>query len=353
VGARSASHDCNVFEGYTEDARQAVVLAQAEVRTMGHGVIGTGHLLLGVLRAGKTGLASQPVGARFGLDVERLRREVIAIVGAGEPGAAMEGQIPFGPEGKRALEEAIHAAVGAGHRWIRPEHLLLGLLSGSETVAPLALARAGVSIEDVSAAIHEQWSKESSSRPAAQPLPAAPAIPQPGSAPNGLPDDGVVPGVVAVQLIVGRSDTMAVFVPQLSVYPSGIEWPFVFLARDPIPVRFPLPGAPPMNLASPAGMRGEPQTPCELTIRYEDGSEAVVTMGGPQGESALQVRPIGGSGGPGRFDMRFFVSPLPDTGPVTVTCHWPETGIPVTETQIDGKLILEAAGRAQQLWRSE
>jgi ATP-dependent Clp protease ATP-binding subunit ClpA len=39
-----------VFERFTERARQAVVLAQEEARTLGHDQIGTEHLLLGLLR---------------------------------------------------------------------------------------------------------------------------------------------------------------------------------------------------------------------------------------------------------------------------------------------------------------
>jgi ATP-dependent Clp protease ATP-binding subunit ClpC len=39
-----------VFERFTERARQVVVLAQEEARTLKHNYIGTEHLLLGLTR---------------------------------------------------------------------------------------------------------------------------------------------------------------------------------------------------------------------------------------------------------------------------------------------------------------
>ena len=39
-----------MFERFTERARQVVVLAQEEARTLKHNYIGTEHILLGLLR---------------------------------------------------------------------------------------------------------------------------------------------------------------------------------------------------------------------------------------------------------------------------------------------------------------
>ena len=47
-----------MFERFTERARQVVVLAQEEARTLKHSYIGTEHILLGLLRE-EEGLAGQ------------------------------------------------------------------------------------------------------------------------------------------------------------------------------------------------------------------------------------------------------------------------------------------------------
>ena len=47
-----------LFERFTERARQVVVLAQEEARTLKHNYIGTEHILLGLLRE-EEGLAAR------------------------------------------------------------------------------------------------------------------------------------------------------------------------------------------------------------------------------------------------------------------------------------------------------
>lgn len=47
-----------MFERFTDRARRIVVLAQEEARLLDHNYVGTGHLLLGLLREGN-GVAAQ------------------------------------------------------------------------------------------------------------------------------------------------------------------------------------------------------------------------------------------------------------------------------------------------------
>src|SRR3954452_9603479 len=54
-----------MFERFTEEARQVLVLAQEEARTLSHDYIGAEHFLLGLLRSGGSacaGLQSMGVG---------------------------------------------------------------------------------------------------------------------------------------------------------------------------------------------------------------------------------------------------------------------------------------------------
>ena len=52
-----------MFERFTERARQVVVLAQEEARTLKHNYIGTEHILLGLLREEEPVTCAVPDGA--------------------------------------------------------------------------------------------------------------------------------------------------------------------------------------------------------------------------------------------------------------------------------------------------
>ena len=120
-----------MFERFTERARQVVVLAQEEARTLKHNYIGTEHILLGLLRE-EEGLAARVLES-LEITVERVRAQVVRIVGSGEE--VTSGQIPFTPRAKKVLELALREALSLGHNYIGTEHILLGLVRENEGVA--------------------------------------------------------------------------------------------------------------------------------------------------------------------------------------------------------------------------
>jgi ATP-dependent Clp protease ATP-binding subunit ClpC len=120
-----------VFERFTERARQVVVLAQEEARILKHNYIGTEHILLGLLRE-EEGLAARVLES-LEITVERVRAQVVRIVGSGEE--VTSGQIPFTPRAKKVLELALREALSLGHNYIGTEHILLGLVRENEGVA--------------------------------------------------------------------------------------------------------------------------------------------------------------------------------------------------------------------------
>jgi hypothetical protein len=102
------------FTRFTSAARLAVATAQDEARGLGHGSVGTEHLLLGVL-------AQEPDLAD--LTPEDVRAQL-------DPGVAHpSGQIPFTPTAKQALELALRAALSHRDPAIEPRHLLVGIAS--------------------------------------------------------------------------------------------------------------------------------------------------------------------------------------------------------------------------------
>ena len=120
-----------MFERFTERARQVVVLAQEEARILKHNYIGTEHILLGLLRE-EEGLAARVLES-LDITVERVRAQVVRIVGSGEE--VTSGQIPFTPRAKKVLELSLREALALGHNYIGTEHILLGIARENEGVA--------------------------------------------------------------------------------------------------------------------------------------------------------------------------------------------------------------------------
>jgi ATP-dependent Clp protease ATP-binding subunit ClpC len=128
-----------MFERFTESARQVVVLAQEEARTLRHGYIGTEHLLLGLLR--ENGRAATTLGGH-GVELEAAREWIVDNIGEGdeEPPA---GQLPLTPRMKKIFEMALEDAETLGHHAIGTQHLLIALLHEGQGAALHALRALG------------------------------------------------------------------------------------------------------------------------------------------------------------------------------------------------------------------
>jgi Clp amino terminal domain, pathogenicity island component len=124
-----------VFERFTERARQVVVLAQEEARTLKHDYIGTEHILLGLLRE-EAGLAARVLES-LDITAERVRGQVVRIVGSGDE--VTSGQIPFTPRAKAIFELALREALSHGSNNIDTEHILLAIMRENEGVAARVL----------------------------------------------------------------------------------------------------------------------------------------------------------------------------------------------------------------------
>jgi ATP-dependent Clp protease ATP-binding subunit ClpA len=154
-----------MFERFTEQARQVVLLAQQEARELGHGSIGTEHLLLAVVTApaglGPRLLAEQGVGAAelrreiaqrvggldrvalatIGIDLDRVREAVEAAFGPGALDRTRTGSIPFTAKAKRVLELSLRESRGLDVDYIGTEHILLGLTLSDDLAAELLAER--------------------------------------------------------------------------------------------------------------------------------------------------------------------------------------------------------------------
>ncbi|MDD2234162.1 MAG: ATP-dependent Clp protease ATP-binding subunit [Desulfitobacteriaceae bacterium] len=129
---------------FTEKAQRVLVYAQEEAKRMGHQVVGTEHILLGLIRESE-GIASKSL-VGIGLDVEKVRIQIEQLVGVGNP---YSGDIGFTPRVKRVLELANEEAHRQGVNYIGTEHLLLGLIMEGEGIAARVLANLNVNPEKI------------------------------------------------------------------------------------------------------------------------------------------------------------------------------------------------------------
>lgn len=110
-----------MFERFTERARQVVVLAQEEARTLHNDHIGVEHILLGCLAEGE-GLAFRVLD-HLKVSADDLR----AHIEADKESLPLSGQMPFTPRAKKVLELALREALSLGHNYIGTEHIALAI----------------------------------------------------------------------------------------------------------------------------------------------------------------------------------------------------------------------------------
>ena len=185
-----------MFERFTKAARAVVTGAQGEARALGHGHIGTEHLLIALL-ADPEGTVARSL-REWGVDADHVRAEARRRVGPDTPDlsftdadaedaaalkaigidlaavrAAIEenfgagalrlprppkkrgffgrfqpatGHIPFTRRNKKVLELSLREALRLKQKFIAPEHIALGLLREGEGLGMLILTDKGVDV---------------------------------------------------------------------------------------------------------------------------------------------------------------------------------------------------------------
>jgi ATP-dependent Clp protease ATP-binding subunit ClpC len=136
-----------MFERYTEFARRSLFFARYKASALGGAAITPEHLLLGVLRQPRHGVAAH-ILARAAVDEASLQGEITKACGAAESVPASF-EIPFSETAKRILYRAAEEADALGHESIGPEHLVLAVLSEGTSDAARILIDRGVGTEGV------------------------------------------------------------------------------------------------------------------------------------------------------------------------------------------------------------
>ena len=124
--------------GFTDAARLAIHEARLAAQDLGHGLVDTEHLLLGLIR--KTPEIFQDHCQPLVLQeaVERLTRH------GRTDGVEEWRELPITEGSKKALELAMRMASEGGTREVRPEHLVIALILEGEGTAATALIEVGI-----------------------------------------------------------------------------------------------------------------------------------------------------------------------------------------------------------------
>lgn len=124
---------------FTPEAEEALRLAQEAAGELGHGYVGTEHLLLGLLRE-ESGVA-HAVLTEAGLTDEMIAELVKRAVGAGLPGSNPTQGLT--PRARRVVELAMEDSIRGGCNFVGTEHLLSGILREGNNMAARILRAAG------------------------------------------------------------------------------------------------------------------------------------------------------------------------------------------------------------------
>jgi hypothetical protein len=136
-----------------------------------------------------------------------------------------------------------------------------------------------------------------------------------------------------VELLVARTETHAVLVDGLLVYPTGFDFDLAVRRRP----------------SHPEHRWGDD---LRLEVRFADGRSADndprrwprPTGDQPPDPPLLYQSTSGPDGG------HVWLWGLPPTGPLTFACEWPTEQIPPSQAELDAGLVLAAAARATSLW---
>lgn len=160
-----------------------------------------------------------------------------------------------------------------------------------------------------------------------------------------------------LELVLARNARAAVALTKFGAYPEGFELEvFVLVAEGEDELD-------PNTTGHPRGRgrRGRVDMEREMLrfgVQFADGAKATNLPGSgrealfrsdeaPRGPVLMQR---GGGGGGGEWRQSFWVWPLPPSGPVTFACEWPAADIPLTKAEIDAQVLIDGAGRAQQMF---
>lgn len=136
---------------FTLSAIKVLKLAQYEAKHLKHAHVGTEHILLGLLHEG-TNVAAKALSS-IGIDLYTVRQRVHELVEKEDFDDLETEEIGYSPEAKTIMEYAVEQAQALGHDYIGTEHILLGIIYDTESIACEILVSLGADLDIIHDAI--------------------------------------------------------------------------------------------------------------------------------------------------------------------------------------------------------
>jgi len=163
---------------------------------------------------------------------------------------------------------------------------------------------------------------------------------------------------VPLRVIVVSQPRLVVALVDCVAYSNGFRVGLSIRSRDEIDHRS-FGFGPPMERESPGSLR--------FGLRFANGRETTTSGHGPSPDvlayyaawqegrqPEVPTGPVightGGGGGGKRWDSEYWVWPLPPDGPMTISLKWPDGGVQLTSTEVDGSEIRGAGAQSKSLW---
>ncbi|WFF73213.1 ATP-dependent Clp protease ATP-binding subunit [Proteiniclasticum sp. QWL-01] len=136
-----------MLDRLTERAKSALMKAQEMSRKLGHGYIGSEHVLYGV--AAVEGL-TRDLLAGYGITADMVYQFILSQVGKRTTVSNLPtNAIAMTPRTKRLLDGSLEIANSLEHSYVGPEHILISLLTEQEGIAYQIMIAAGANIEQL------------------------------------------------------------------------------------------------------------------------------------------------------------------------------------------------------------
>lgn len=136
---------------FTQSAIKVLKLAQYEAKHLKHAHVGTEHILLGLLHEG-TNVAAKALSS-IGIDLYTVRQRVHELMEKEDFDDLETEEIGYSPKAKTIMEYAVEQAQALGHDYIGTEHILLGIIYDTESIACEILISLGADLDIIHDAI--------------------------------------------------------------------------------------------------------------------------------------------------------------------------------------------------------
>ncbi len=156
------------------------------------------------------------------------------------------------------------------------------------------------------------------------------------------PPDNEVPVALPHNVLVARTDDVAVALLGMQVSSTGVAFHLTVRARPSALRRSS------RRLTESVWDHGPRGGHFLLGVEFSDGRRGSSL---PRGSSeGVLLRSRGGRGGETSVDQKWWLSPVPPEGPVRLVVRCPELGIEEASVELDGTAIRRAAEHVVELW---